>query len=128
METFKYSLSKAIHQKFDVNIHNFQFKDEYIYKKDKYYGLKYFIIDTISILHQIHSQNYIHNDIKPNNFMLRNNTCEFSVYYGNGFKLIDFGFMTYIELHDKSIKLNHYRGTCGYSPPEMKPFANKYEP
>ena len=119
MEMLEYSLLDAIDFKIDEHIHDFQ-----CIKSD--YGLKYFILEVTSFLHQLHSLGYVHLDIKPDNIMFRNKRNEHSLMYGNGWKVIDLGLTECIGINtnDDSICIPSYVGTIGYSAPEIDPFTD----
>eukprot|EP01084_Bolivina_argentea_P261432 441773_1 len=114
MEMLEYNLSDAIEFNLDNRIHDFK-----CISTD--YGLKYFILEVTSFLHQLHSIGFVHLDIKPDNIMFRNGKNEYNLFYGNGWKVIDLGLTEYIghKNKNKNIKLNYFIGTKGYAAPEM---------
>ena len=115
MEMLEYTLSDCIDFNLNENIHDFNCnKSEY--------GLKYFILEVTSFLHELHSMGYVHLDINPNNIMFRNYKNEQSLFYGNGWKVIDLGLCEYIDC-DKNNKnylsMDCFVGTIGYTAPEI---------
>merc|ERR1712154_420168 len=123
MEVLNYNLKSAIMNKRDGDVHGFDG-----IKSKNYKNLKYFILEIAGYLYQLHSNNYVHLDIKPSNCCFRNRKRAHRVAFGNGWKLIDLGLLKYIDPtinKNGCIKLNRYEGTIGYSAPEMSPYATK---
>eukprot|EP01084_Bolivina_argentea_P032096 59377_1 len=113
MDLLQYTLEKAVMDRIDDHIHDFRC----VYTD---MNLKSFILDIASYLHRLHSNGYIHCDIKASN-----------VCWKNGWKLIDFGNVKYINTNvykNGYILSNYYCGSIKWSAPEMSPYANKNKP
>ena len=121
MEMLQYSLSDAIDLNIDEHVHDFQ-----CIKSD--YGLKYFILEVSSFLHQLHTLGFVHLDIKPDNIMFRNQKNEESLMYGNGWKVIDLGLTERINNKNKIkcnvVSIDSFVGTIGYAAPEIDPLTD----
>ncbi len=92
-------------------------------------------MNILSALSEIHRNNVIHGDIKPDNFLLFN-TDESSTYYENRdnqsdiedeeedydriIKLTDFGLSHIISNGNTKTYMKHPLGTYGYIAPEVK--------
>lgn len=70
-----------------------------------YQQVKSYMKQMISALLTVHSKNYIHGDVKPENFLISS---------GNQIKLIDFGLTKHINQKNKGTA-----GTYNYSAPEL---------
>ena len=111
-----------------------QNKDRMITEKE----CKSIIIDIMDKLWTIHKCGYIHNDLTPDNIMwrngdmfckqtnianingsnnLENNNNNNNNTISNGWKLIDFGLI--MKINDFKNKRYRYKGTRGWTPPEI---------
>eukprot|EP01083_Nonionella_stella_P019738 54790_1 len=111
MEMLQYSLSDAVDFALDDPIHDFNCIRSDI-------GLQYLILEVTSFLHRLHDRGYVHLDVKPDNIMFRNHKNEHTLFYGNGFKVIDLGLAEYVG-RNTAIALDCFVGTKGYAAPEM---------
>ena len=74
----------------------------------------------------MHKSEYIHNDLTPDNIMYRNGDYRrdsAAVSVSTGWKLIDFGLMHKVNESDSENK-SHYKGSRGWTPPEIVPGAD----
>eukprot|EP01084_Bolivina_argentea_P025578 47569_1 len=116
-----YSLRQCIVHKLDFDKHKF---NNNFSKKERIKSIKYFILETVGMIYQLHLNDYVHLDIKPDNIMWRftSNPCK------NQWILIDYGLTKYIAPSIGYILQNRYVGTIGYTAPEINVFANKNRP
>jgi len=85
---------------------------------------KRIIVDLLSDLWTTHKAGFIHNDLNCDNVMYRDGNGDGDVAAddkGSGWKLIDFGLLLNIE--EVKGEGMRYKGTRGWTPPEINPYS-----
>ena len=83
---------------------------------------KCIVLDILNNLWIVHVAGYIHNDIKPENIMLRQRSNEPQF---NGWKIIDFDTRFFMGLAKYKL-LPSANGTIGWMPPEVNPLVKHH--